>query len=277
MNSWHHIDVKGLAPTEKERIFQMVDIFGPKVQVVRAPDKADKDAKWTLRYKDHTVNAVEAVRQGIHIIHVRPAVASVLASVVRTAEEESFGHDPWCNCEDCFYARGGEICGTCGSLNCTHGEEKKEAAGLKNLLLPALMLGLPSTVSPESRPNTPSAEHRTYTEDHLERLIKAIGRAEGAKPELNNPGNIKDVNTHKIKKFPTFAEGMVALKKTLLNIAEGRHHKIKPDMKLREAGLIYSNGDPNWAHNVAKIMHVSLDIPVGDLILGKVNKTSSLQ
>lgn len=37
-------------------------------------------------------------------------------------------HGPYCNCEDCCYARGGEVCPTCGCLveNCPESKENKD-------------------------------------------------------------------------------------------------------------------------------------------------------
>jgi len=38
-----------------------------------------------------------------------------------------YAHDQYCNCEDCYYARGGEICPCCGSLNCAYGESRNDS------------------------------------------------------------------------------------------------------------------------------------------------------
>src|SRR5208282_6042950 len=46
----------------------------------------------------------------------------------------------------------------------------------------------------------------------VDRIAAAISHAEGSKPELNNPGNIKDMKTGEIRKFATPEEGLNALK-----------------------------------------------------------------
>src|SRR5208282_1794107 len=115
-------------------------------------------------------------------------------------------------------------------------------------------------------------EQRMPRADPMDAIVKAIARAEGARPERHNPGNIADFNTGKIKTFNSETEGVAALKRQLREIADGRHPYINPAMPLHEAGLIYSNGDPNWANNVASIMHVSLATPIGKLIRGEYTK-----
>ncbi len=153
-------------------------------------------------------------------------------------------------------------------------EEFEKEAGLwqKALLPGALALGLmnPPAAQPSITPPHPHIEQKMpQVEDPLDPLVKAIARAEGAHPERHNPGNLVDFNTGVIKTFKSDAEGTAALKKQLREIADGSHPRIKPHHTLREAGLIYSNGDPNWAHNVASIMRVSQDIPIGKLIRGE--------
>ncbi len=181
-------------------------------------------------------------------------------------------------------------CDKCGK-NWDHGivegindPSEKTAGPLQKALLPAALLGL-GVVAPDevgkatTSPATPQmmeqrekdlAEKREQAQ--LDRLVEAIRRAEGAKPELNNPGNIVDFNTGKIRKFDTYEEGEVALIDQLLRIKDGDHPYIKPEMSLEKAGLIYSNGDPNWAHNVSRIMHVPKRIPMGNLITGDIPK-----
>ena len=155
----------------------------------------------------------------------------------------------------------------------------KEADWKRNVMLPAALalgLGAPSTSPSEINPQQQQiqtqrrqeAEAEKARQEQINKLIEAITRAEGAKPERNNPGNIADFNTGEIKTFDSPEEGKDALAEQLNRIADGVHPFIKPEMTLREAGLIYSNGDPNWAHNVALIMHVPQSTKMKDLIEG---------
>jgi len=153
--------------------------------------------------------------------------------------------------------------------------EEITAAKLPKTLLPAaLMMGLsPGMIekAPPKKP-VPVVEQKR---NGLDELIEAIRRAEGAKPELNNPGNLVDFNTGEIKQYDTYEEGEAALKEQLERIANGDHPNIKPDMSLRDAGLVYSGGDPNWSKNVSKIMHVPEDVPIVHLIKGVKSKVSA--
>jgi hypothetical protein len=181
-------------------------------------------------------------------------------------------------------------CNSCGK-NWNHGiiegiNDPNTAAGWKSVLPIALSLGLgapaaaPSIAPTRSQPpavheqqKAPKPRH----DHHMDQLVKAISRAEGAKPERNNPGNIADFQTGKIKTFKTYEEGVSALKKQLDRIAEGKHPHIKPEMSLRDAGLIYSNGDPNWSKNISQIMHVPETTPIVHLIKGPGTKRSALK
>jgi 8-oxo-dGTP pyrophosphatase MutT (NUDIX family) len=151
--------------------------------------------------------------------------------------------------------------------------EDKEADWKRNVLLPAaLTLGLgapsvdPATLTPQQIERQHQEQEKAEHQKQIDKLVEAISRAEGAKPERNNPGNIADFNTGEIKSFDSLEEGKAALEEQLNRIADGVHPFIKPDMTLREAGLIYSNGDPNWAHNVALIMHVPQNTPMKEVI-----------
>ena len=158
-------------------------------------------------------------------------------------------------------------------------DEGKTADWKRNVLLPAaLTLGLgapnvaPSEITPQQQQieqqRRQEAEAQKVRQEQIDKLIEAISRAEGAKPERNNPGNLADFTTGEIKSFDSLEEGREALAEQLNRIADGVHPFIKPSMTLREAGLIYSNGDPNWAHNVALIMHVPQSTKIGDIIKG---------
>lgn len=157
--------------------------------------------------------------------------------------------------------------------------DEKEAGIGKALLPAAALLGLGGTpgdaTTTKMQPPAIVQKQVKPSNPHMDALVKAISRAEGAKPERNNPGNIVDFNTGKIKTFRNYEEGEAALREQLERIARGDNPNFDPDMTLHDAGLVYSNGDPNWAKNVASIMRVSQNIPIAHLIKGQVNTQRS--
>jgi ribosomal protein L37AE/L43A len=168
-----------------------------------------------------------------------------------------------------------------------HGGEKT-AGPLRKAILPvALGLGMgfahppasSGTFTPQQlQQNEQKAlelQKQRAEKEQMDKLIAAISRAEGAKPERNNPGNIAD-NSGAIRTFDSYEEGEAALRNQLNRIAEGVHTHIKPDMTLEKAGLIYADGDPNWANNVSKIMHVPKHITMAELIRGPQKKRGSV-
>ena len=102
--------------------------------------------------------------------------------------------------------------------------------------------------------------------EKMNRLIEAIIGAEGAKLNLNNPGDVENPQTGQIRRYSSWAEGFSDLRDQLERIASGQHSHIRPDMTLAQAGYIYSGGDPNWAKNVANRLGVPLTTPIGQLI-----------
>lgn len=157
--------------------------------------------------------------------------------------------------------------------------DDKQAGPLRNAILPAVaLMGLGGSPSAETTKMSPPAIVRqqktpvTPNVATMDEIVNAIARAEGAKPERHNPGNIVDFRTGKIKTFATDEEGEAALRDQLKRISEGNNPNFDPDMSLADAGLVYSNGDPNWAHNVSQILRVSPEVPFGDLIKGMVSK-----
>jgi hypothetical protein len=99
----------------------------------------------------------------------------------------------------------------------------------------------------------------------LDDFARAVAKAEGAKPELNNPGDIKD-SSGQIAQFGSMEEGERRLRGQLRAMVSGSSAYYKPDMTLAQAGLIYSGGDPNWSKNVAKELGVTEDTKLADLI-----------
>lgn len=150
---------------------------------------------------------------------------------------------------------------------------EKTAGPFSRAMLPAALMGL-GMMAPNTNPHTapppqPSVE-QTIKEKKIEldELVEAIRRTEGADPELNNPGNLVGFHSGEIMRFPTKEQGEHALKKILKRIADGQNPKFKPDMTLEDAGLVYSNGDHNWAKNVSRILGVDPKTPFAKLIKG---------
>jgi hypothetical protein len=157
-----------------------------------------------------------------------------------------------------------------GGCGC-HGATEKTAGPLNRALLPAALLALmPGAVDPAAPTRYSPAAIVEEKRIGLDEFVDAICRTEGADPELHNPGNLVGFHSGRIMRFETEALGERALKKALNRIADGQNPNFKPDMSLEKAGLIYSNGDPNWAKNVAKILRVNPKTPIGPLIKGKV-------
>jgi 8-oxo-dGTP pyrophosphatase MutT (NUDIX family)/RNA:NAD 2'-phosphotransferase (TPT1/KptA family)/GNAT superfamily N-acetyltransferase len=150
--------------------------------------------------------------------------------------------------------------------------ESKEADWKSKVVLPtalALGLGAPSAApTREALPpiSAPAVREKQVT---LDELVEAIRRAEGADPDLHNPGNLVGFHSGEIMQFQNDAQGVHALKNALKRIADGKNPAFAPDLTLEEAGKVYSNGDPNWAKNVSQILGVDPQTPFVKLIKGK--------
>jgi len=155
----------------------------------------------------------------------------------------------------------------------------KEADWKSKYVLPtalALGLGAPSTSPNELTPKeTAPIVEPLEKRVSLDELVEAIRRTEGADPDLHNPGNLVGFHSGQIMSFPTEEQGVHALKNALNRIADGKNPAFTPDMTLEEAGKVYSNGDPNWAKNVAQILGVSIQTPFAKLIKGMAKVGSS--
>ena len=97
------------------------------------------------------------------------------------------------------------------------------------------------------------------------RLAKAISVAEGSNPSWNNPGDMTyahgaptkgAVNADGVLWFYNVEDGWQALYHEVSLMLNGRSHVYKLTDTLQQVGLKYSNGDPNWAVNVAKYLGV---------------------
>jgi hypothetical protein len=73
--------------------------------------------------------------------------------------------------------------------------------------------------------------------------------------------------TEHIIVFPSDSDGWVALYAKLQNIVDGKSKVYNLGMTIREMGLKYSGGDPNWAVNVSNYLGVSEDIILGEVLV----------
>lgn len=100
-------------------------------------------------------------------------------------------------------------------------------------------------------------------------FAQAIANAEGfgvdgAVPtRANNPGDlaIGDVGFGTtgsgITIFGSLEQGVTALQNQATKMTNGGSSVYNPNMTIAQAGSLYSNGDPNWASNVAKYLGLS--------------------
>ena|SRR5215475_689004 len=77
----------------------------------------------------------------------------------------------------------------------------------------------------------------------------------------NNPGNVGGPTAT----FSTADDGWTALENQI-NLMFGGSQYYNSGMSLAQVGDIYSNGDPNWAVNVASILGVSTSTTLNDLL-----------
>lgn len=119
---------------------------------------------------------------------------------------------------------------------------------------PSSSLFTPSSVQAASRPRI-----------SIDDFARAVAKAEGAKPALNNPGDLKD-SSGQIAQFGSMEEGERKLRGQLRAMITGKSNYYTPDMSLKQAGLIYSDNDPNWSKNVARELGVSEETKLADLI-----------
>jgi len=102
--------------------------------------------------------------------------------------------------------------------------------------------------------------------DSVLRLAKAITVAEGSNPEWNNPGDLTyamgfptlgTVNSDGVLKFANADDGQHVLCHQCYLMLTGKSAVYKLTDTLEVVGAKYSNGDPNWAKNVAAYLGVS--------------------
>lgn len=115
-------------------------------------------------------------------------------------------------------------------------------------------------------------------------IAQAIATAEGyfvsgSRPaNNNNPGDISDLTMGEITAtgsdagglsiFASISDGWNALYAKIQNILSGQSSVYSPDASLSTIGNTWSDGDPNWAANVASSLGVSPDNSLNDVVAG---------
>jgi hypothetical protein len=106
------------------------------------------------------------------------------------------------------------------------------------------------------------------------RLAKAIAVAEGSNPGWNNPLDMTyafgqpvlgKVNADGVLHFDTLDGGLEAGWQEVSLMLNGRSHVYKLTDTLEQVGQKYSNGDPNWAKNVAEFLGVPVTTTLAEL------------
>lgn len=101
--------------------------------------------------------------------------------------------------------------------------------------------------------------------DPVVRLAKAIAMAEGSNPAWCNPGDMTYAHGHPTKGtvnadgvlwFCNVDDGWDALYHEVSLMLNGRSHVYNLTNTLQQVGLKYSNGNSDWAKNVAAYLGV---------------------
>lgn len=110
--------------------------------------------------------------------------------------------------------------------------------------------------------------------DPVVRLAKAISVAEGSNPAWCNPGDMTYAHGHPTKGtvnadgvlwFESIDDGWDALYHEVSLMLNGRSHVYKLTDTLIEVGFKYSNGDRDWALNVANYLGVAENTTLQEL------------
>lgn len=132
----------------------------------------------------------------------------------------------------------------------------------------------PSSSSEDWEPVEGTATAEEKPESGEEKVADAITKAEGAKPELNNPGDLKLPGTETvpaepgepgISKLSSPEEGRAALINQIRKIVEGESKYYSPEETIEEVGDTWANHDPNWAKNVAREFNLPVTAKFRDL------------
>lgn len=110
--------------------------------------------------------------------------------------------------------------------------------------------------------------------DNVQRLFAAIKSAEGSNPDWNNPldmtislglPNAGPQNQDGVLKFLNLADGVYVGCHQCWLMLTGKSEIYKLTDTLEVVGMKYSNGDPNWAKNVADFLGVSITTTLGEI------------
>jgi hypothetical protein len=86
----------------------------------------------------------------------------------------------------------------------------------------------------------------------------------------NNPGDIGTTGNGTVAGYATPEAGWAALDSQVSKMFTGTSKIYNPNMTIAQVGNAYSNGDPNWAVNVANKLGVSPDTTLAQLANGSV-------
>ena len=88
----------------------------------------------------------------------------------------------------------------------------------------------------------------------------------------NNPGDLTSGGV--INTYDSPDTGWAALESQIGKMVNGTSSVYSPDMSLTQVGNLYSNGDPNWAKNVASYLGVSPSTTIADAANGTSTSSS---
>jgi len=111
---------------------------------------------------------------------------------------------------------------------------------------------------------------------NVQRLAHAITIAENSPPEWNNPGSLTGAdadgyptcgfgNKEGVWKFVNKADGEAALERKCARMFLGKSKVYPITWTLAQVGMTYSDGDPNWAENVARELGVPVTTTLAEL------------
>ena len=126
---------------------------------------------------------------------------------------------------------------------------------------------IPPVVPPAPAPVPPTPPPIPAPSNKLDLWCEAAKKMEGAKPERNNPGNLRfrgqlyAVNDNGFCKFDTYQHGYNALRNLFYNACTGKSLVYKPDMTLYQFYEFYApssdgNNPKHYAEFVAGIIGV---------------------
>ena len=122
---------------------------------------------------------------------------------------------------------------------------------------------------PDGSVGKKTREKLNMKKSYLDEWCAAIKQMEGAKPERNNPGNLRyvgqkyAVNDRGFCKFDTYQHGYDALKNLLIRACTGTSSMYKPEMTLTDFYRVYApSSDGNNPEHYAQFVADKLGLPV---------------